>query len=91
LIATAKNKGAGAMIVAGTFLFFLAIGINTIYSIQTGCLDIEPRQCYTGYDALTESQKIVVSPGLYILAVSFAILGAVIWFKKAKVQEAPRT
>jgi hypothetical protein len=78
------------MIVAGTFLFFLAIGINTIFSIHTSCLDIEPRQCYTGYDTLDESLKILVSPGLYILAVLVAILGAVIWFKH-RVHEAPRT
>lgn len=79
------------MIAAGTFLFLLAIGINTINSIPTSCLDVEPRQCYTGYDNLTESQKILASPGLYIIAVSVAIVGAVLWLKQAQVQEAPRT
>ena len=90
LIAAARNKKAGSMIAAGAFLFFLAIGINTIYSIQTVCLDVLPPQCFTGYDNLSESQKAIVSPGLYVIAVSIVIAGAVLWFRQAQVLEVPR-
>ena len=90
LIANAENKKAGAMIAAGTFLFLLAIGINTIYSIQTACLDVEPQQCYTGYDNLPASQQVFVSPGLYLIALSVAIGGVVLWFREAPMQKAPK-
>lgn len=78
------------MIAAGVFLFLLAIGINTIYSIQTICLDVLPPQCFTGYDNLSESQKVIVSPGLYVIAVSVVIAGAVLWFRQAQILEVPR-
>ena len=90
LIAVARNKKAGSMIAAGAFFFFLAIGINTIYSIQTVCLDVLPPQCFAGYDNLSESQKVIVSPGLYVIAVSIVIAGAVLWFRQAQVLEFPR-
>jgi hypothetical protein len=78
------------MIAAGAFLFLLAIGINTVYSMQTDCLDVLPPQCFTGYDNLTESQKVIVSPGLYVIAISVIIAGAALWFKQAQVLEVPR-
>jgi hypothetical protein len=89
LIAAAKNKKAGALIAAGTFLFLLAIGINMIYSIQTVCLDTDPLQCFTGYDTLTESQKLTLTPGLYIIAFLVVIAGALIWFVHKPVLQAP--
>ena len=73
------------MIAAGAFLFLLAIGINTIYSIQIVCLDVLPPQCFTGYDNLSESQKVIVSLGLYVIAVSVVIAGAVLWIRQAQL------
>ena len=90
MIAAARNKKAGSMIAAGTFLFLIAVGLNTIYSIQTVCLDVLPPQCLTGYDNLSESQKTIVSPGLYVIAVSVVIAGALIWFRQAQVLQVPR-
>jgi hypothetical protein len=90
LIAAARNKKAGLMIAAGVFLFLLAIGINTIYSMHTDCLDVLPPQCFTGYDNLSESQKVIVSPGLYVIAVSAVIAGSVLWFRQAQVLQVPR-
>jgi len=89
LIAAAKNKNAGALIAAGTFLFMLAIGVNTIYSIQSVCLDTEPPRCFAGYAALDESQKLVVSPGLYVIATVVVSSGAILWFAAKPVLKAP--
>ena len=80
MIVAAKNRNAGILIAAGTFLFLFAIGVNTIYSMQYVCLDVLPPQCYSGYDSLGEFQKALISPGLYILGTLIAIAGAVIWW-----------
>jgi hypothetical protein len=88
LIAAAKNRNAGILIVSGTFLFLFAIGINTMYSIQYVCLDVLPPQCHSSYDSLGEFQKKLLSPGLYILAALIAIAGAGVWIMQNPALEA---
>jgi hypothetical protein len=87
LIAAAKNRDAGILIASGTFLFVLAIGVNTIYSVQYVCLDMLPPQCYSGYDSLGEFEKALISPGLYIIGALVAIAGALVWLMRKPVLE----
>jgi hypothetical protein len=82
MIATAKNKTAGLVVVCGVLLFVVAIGVNMIYSMETVCLDSLPPKCFTGYDSLSESQRMILSPGLYIVAAAVGVTGAVLWFRK---------
>ena len=88
MIATAKNSTAGMLFVAGAFLFFLAIGINTIYSIQHVCLDVLPPQCNSAYDSLGVAEKALVSPGLYLIAALVVIVGVVFRFRRNSMLEA---
>jgi hypothetical protein len=81
MIACARNKKAGAIVSAGVGLFMFAIGINTVYSIQTACLDVLPRQCFSGYDALSEPIRMLVTPGAYIIAIAVIVAGAILWFR----------
>jgi hypothetical protein len=82
MITAAKNRNAGILIAAGTFMFLIAIGVNTLYSMQYVCLDVLPPQCYSGYDGLGEFQRAFVSPGLYFIGALIAIAGAVVWLKQ---------
>lgn len=79
MIAAASNRTAGILVAASAFLFLFAIGINAIYSMQSVCIDVltpEGPICYNGYDALPEYAGHVVSPGLYLIALSLAAAGA---------------
>ena len=90
MIATAKHTTAGMLFVVGAFLFFLAIGINTIYSIDHVCLDVLPPQCNSAYDSLGDAEKAFVSPGLYLIATFVVIAGVVFRFKRNTMLEANR-
>lgn len=81
MIAATRNKKAGATIVAGVFLFLAAIGINTIYSIQSLCLETDPPQCFSGYDGLSEVQRTLLSPGMYVIALAIVIVGGILWLR----------
>ena len=90
MIAATKDKKAGAIIVAGTFLIMLALGVNTIYSIQTVCYETDPPQCFSGYDGLSEGQRILLTPGLYVIGIAAIILGGILWLRKDRVIETHR-
>ncbi len=87
VIVAARNRKTGIMMVAGVFLFVSALGANALYSIQNACLVSLPPKCYTGYDALSEVQKLFLSPGLYIISACFFFRGAVFWFKNDSMLE----
>jgi hypothetical protein len=90
MILAATNRKAGAAIATGVFLFLLAVGVNTLYSFESVCLDILPPQCYSGYDALSTDQQLVLTPGLYFVAFSVIVLGVILWFRRDRVFEKPR-
>lgn len=90
MILAATNRKAGAAIATGVFLFLLAVGANTIYSLESVCLDMLPPKCYSGYEALSADQKLVLTPGLYLAAFSVIILGVILWFRRDRVFEEPR-
>ena len=87
MIAAARHKQAGAIIATGVLLFMFAVGVNTLYSLQAVCLDVLPPQCFTGYDGLSENQRIFLSPGLYIIGALVTAAGAALWFARDRVLE----
>lgn len=84
MLVASQNFKAGALIASGVFLFMAALGINTIYSMQTVCLDILPPQCFSGYDNLSELQRLVLSPGIYLIATAVALAGVILWFSQGR-------
>lgn len=90
MIAATKDKKAGAIIVAGTFLIMFALGLNTIYSIQTFCLETDPPRCFSGYDGLFDVQRILLTPVLYVIGIAAIILGGTLWLRKDRAIETHR-
>ncbi|HKX81567.1 MAG TPA: hypothetical protein VJL54_04860 [Nitrososphaera sp.] len=80
MLVASQNFKAGILIASGAFLFMAAIGINTLYSMQTVCLDVLPQQCYSGYDNLPEAHRLMLTPGLYLMSAAVAAAGVILWF-----------
>ena len=71
--------------ISGVLLLMVALGVNTIYSLQSVCLDTFPPQCHSGYDGLTGATRTLISPGLYVIGALVFAAGIALWSRKIRL------